>query len=794
MPLGAQSQLPIASSKGESDPNPDNDASSALLEELLNQSNDAQFRFWEKDEKGDMKRLRDDDAFSQSVSGKSEFEKSLKLDLAGDVKKMIASVATGSKLSRLGLGDTNDIIKELESELGGFDNTEDLGDRLDAYINRLEDMLEAQGEVMDRSKDPNAVPEESESLETIHARVQKTKTIPQIPTNAYTFNQRKRLGKLNTILERVWRELRRRDDITAKTIQSAWKSYNLARQTLAKGWSNVPQDVWDIIWKIFAVEGDVNPNRFTYLSLLARDMSEAQAALNPEQQLITIEAMFVEGFEEKAIENWKRCMASMGDSGADTFQVFWELGARMFCQSGDLVQAERAINKLLDRQMDPRILMPYIRACSAQDSEAAQTQAWEAYRRMRDLLGPSMQLDDYDEVISFFLTTNQTERALFAFVDMMTSGTVDLRGRDRLPSQIGNKFFFGKWLKRLIGAGDLDGANSVFQFMKTKGIEPAAVQINGLIGAWQRTGGAEDLKKADDLAWEMVRARINFVKLRQKFAGLKTPVTFFEAKSKPSDVPMPRATLETFSLLAENYRVRGLQQEMNDLWDAFRDAEISPDAFMMNQLIETYSQCGNIQEARDLYASLVHQRGVRPDSHTFMALWKMLGANRLQVVSEESNLDEVAAARQTFKEMVQFSQVFAGGPMDGQLARKILHTFRRLKDNVGLNVALKALRGKFGYAPPEILALELAVGTTNLAWNTASARQKVRVVKKKIDAFVAQRQRGLGFSATTLEEMNGQQRGDALLEFLVTTFEPLSPDVTAQYEAAAREMDVYDIV
>lgn len=789
LPLRTQNQLPISSSKtrsnGESE-TPDSEAASALLRELLNKSDEPKIQFFEKDEKGDVTKLRDDDAFSKALSGKDDFDKTISADLAGEIKQLLSSVSKDGILSRLGIGDTGAFVKELESELGGLDTTEGLGEKLDVYIKNLEDQLEEQADVMEHYENPSA------DAETLLPRAKKTKTIPQIPTDVWNFNQRKRLSKLNTILERVHRELRRREETTGKTIQSTWKAYNLARQTLAKGWNNVPHDVWDLLWKILSIEGDTNPNRFTYLSLLARDMSEAKIALNPEQQLITVEALFVEGFEDKAIENWKRCMASLGDGGSDTFQAFWELGVRMFCQSGDLVQAERAINKLLERQMDPRIMMPYIRACAALPADDAQEKAWEGYRRMRDLLGPSMQLDDYDEVISFFLSTNQTERALFAFVDMMSSGTVDLRGRDRLPSQIGNKFFFGKWLKRLIGAGDLDGAYNVFTFMRSKGVEPAPIQINGLIGAWQRAGGAEHLKKADDLAWDMIRARVDFVKTRQRSASFRAQVTFYEARS--TEGAMPKATRETFSLLAENYRLRGLQEQMNELWDAFRDAEISPDAFMMNQLMESYSQFGNIQEARDLYMSLVHERGVKPDGHTFMALWKMLGANRLQIVSDERAFDEVRGARETFAEMVRFSDVFAGEALDGQLARKLMHTFRRVKDQIGLIVALRALRAKFNYTPPEILALELVVGTTNLAWNTASARQKVRIVKRKIDAFVEHRQRGIGSTALTLEDMTGKQRGDAMVEYLEVAFMPQAPEVKSQLVEAAREMGVYDIL
>ncbi|KAL9942339.1 hypothetical protein D7B24_005982 [Verticillium nonalfalfae] len=755
-------------------------------------------RFFDKDEKGAVTELPNDDAFSDALNGKGELEKEFKLDLASDMRQLLGALKQDGSLKKLGIDDPDAVAKDLEAQLGNLDDPEGLGERFDEYIKELEDKLEAQGLRMDRltNMDDDDFENDFEFLDQPIAKPKTRRPVPQIPTEMWTYNQRRRLSRLNAILERVDKQLRLREAITAKTVQSVWKAYNLARQTLAKGWANVPQEVWDLLWAILSVEEAVNPSRFAFLSLLARDMSEAKVALNPSQQLITMEALFVDGFEAKAIDNWKRCMSTLGDSGSDTFQEFWELGVRMSCQAEDLVQAERAINKLLERQLDPRILMPYIRTCAAQPTDEMQEKAWNAYRRMRDLLGESMGLEDYDQVIAFFLTTNQTERALFAFVDMMTSGTVDLRGVTQLPSSIGNKFFFGKWLKRLIGAGDLDGAHSVFQFMCSRGIQPASIQINGLIGAWQRSGGADDLQKADKLAWDMVRARIRFVDARRRLAGLEGGAYTQDAKTSSiyEADPMPKATLETFSLLAENYRVRRLQKPMEDLWVAFREAEISPDAFMLNQLMESHSQFGDIDEAQELYRSLVHERGVKPDSYTFMALWKMIGVNRLQILSEDRAAGEIRLTRETFAETVRFAHVFKGQSLDGQLARKMLHTFRRLKDNLGLVVAMRALRAVFGYVPPEVLGLEMVIGTTNLAWDTATARQKLRLAKRKIDKWVEDRQKQLGRPVRTLDDMTPEERGLEMMEYLESEYLPAARNVEDDVADVAREMGVYDIV
>lgn len=753
-------------------------------------------RFFEKGESGEVQQLSSEDAYAESFGGIKEMEQEFKEHFASDVKNTLLRLKEEAGLERFG-SSVESIAKDFEQQLGGADTPEEMMARLDAYIKDLERQLEEKGFDPSDFDDSNPVAtmgfiEEATANETTK---RKRDPIPQIPENVWSFNQRKRITRLNTLLSRTAKEVRRGEELTAKTVQSIWKAYNTARHSLSKSWANVPHDVWDFLWQVLSANEVNNSNRLAHLSLLARDMSEAKVALSPSQQLVTMESMFMDGWEEKAIENWKRCMPSLGDDGAETFREFWELGVRMFCQKGDLAQAERAVNKLLERQLDPRILMPFIRACAHEPAEEVKEKGWDAYRRMKDLLGPSMGLEDYDQVISFFLTTNQIDRALYAFVDMMTSGTVDLRGRDTLPSQIGNKFFFGKWLKRLIGAGDLDGAHSVFNFMRSKGITAAAIQINGLIGAWQRSGRADYLEKADSLAWEMINARLEFVENRKKLAGLDGPARLVKvAGRKDEPGAMPKASLETFSLLAENYRLRQLPDNMAKLWDAFREAEISPDAFMMNQLIESVSQSGNIIEARELYRTLVYERNVKPDPHTFMAMWKMLGINRLHMLEGDQLTSEVGLTRQTFAEMIRFTHVFQKDGLDGQLARKILHTFRRLKDNLGIIIALRAFKEVFNYTPPEVLALEMLMGTTNLAWDTPTARQKLRLVKRKMDDFVEERSRQLGRSET-LDEMTPEQRGEEMLEYLQAYYlhdAGAVPD--GLVEEVAVEMGVYDIL
>ena len=610
---------------------------------------------------------------------------------------------------------------------------------------------------------------------------------PQVPEKPWTANQRRKITRLNQVIRKTTQDMRRNGKITNKGVMNLYKAYHAARLPLANSWDTVPLDVWDFLWHVLAADKAINPNRYNQVTLLSRDMGEAQVEFTPAQQLLTIEALHADGWETKALESWKRCTTTLGDVSAETFRQFWELGIQMHCQSGDVEQAEQSMEKLLSNGVDPRVVKPLIRAYCEKEASGSQGKAWMLYRSMRDNLGSSMLITDYDEVISYFLATHQTESALYAFVDMMSEGEVDMTKQQRLPSFVANKFFVGKWLKRLIGAGDLDGAYSVVEFMRMKGVEAAPIQLNGLIGAWHRKGGAEDHEKAAALAWAMIEARIDYVKAKEKKVE-STGIISWRRPQGPA--PFPRATRETFSVLAENYRVRGLHKQLLELWDKFKEAQMNADAFMINQLLESYIQGGQHQKATELYTSLMQDKGISPDAYTFSALWKTLGVNRLHLEGVEDMQRETVAARVLFSEMIKAQVVFEGR-MDGQLARKVLHTFRRLGDHAAIILALRAMKDCFGFLPPETLALEMALNTTRLSWDSPTQRKLLMVAKKEIDQEMLAWAEG-----NDPEKLDGANRAMAMYEYLQQKYWVVMGDEAdrpAMITEAAQDMGLYEL-
>lgn len=709
-------------------------------------------KYWDMVQPGRLKRLKDAEEFSNALSGVDE-----------DVEAMISDLEHKLK-------DTAQLVKMLDKY---------------GMKDKAEELKKIYSIVLDKD-------EEARAAEL------------WVPDDGWkTPYQRKHVKELNLFLRSA-----RNIDIDAvrpNDIKRTWKYYSAARRALSASWDKVPAEVWAFLWRVLSWEGEGNANRMGHIYLLVKDMNAAGVSLTESQQLLGIEAMFIEGFRAEAIETWKKMVSVLGSrTELPTYREYWELGVRMCSLYGDVDRAQRAANVLLEssQEVDPRILLPLIRACA--QKEVTADKAWELYHRLRDMLGDSMQIEDYDEVIGSFLSMNRTEYGLQAFVDMMFSSPVNIRGKTKLPSAVGNQFFLGKWLKRLIGAGDLDGAYRVLKYMEERGIMGSAIQFNGLIGAWLRSETAEGLEKAEQLAWAMIRSRLLFVELRQREATFDWPLqlrmtgTRATADKSTGLNFVPKATLETFSLMAENYRSRGLEESMEALWGAFGDAEIATDAFMMNQMIESYSQHAKFKTALDFYYDMTQKHHILPNGHTFLALFNSLSINRLTVKSEDLLEQDVVLARRFFHEMVEYPWVFDSEWMHQTLPKLILQSFLRLRDYAGLLAASRAMRELFWFVPTEALLLELSAGTKVVRNPNKRNIELMINSSKKIESWLQQRHEELLKEGRSMENLNPEEKAlelglilEKLIFFKATvTEEQLQP----LYEEVTQEMGVYDTV
>ncbi|KAI0486216.1 hypothetical protein F4859DRAFT_361264 [Xylaria cf. heliscus] len=624
----------------------------------------------------------------------------------------------------------------------------DPGGELDARLKEFEDQLKGVADMAKAIKEMGGK-EKADELQRQFARdsddnadepLEETDELSvsslAIPIYGLNGNRQDRIHRLNNWIRRCRRSIVKKYSILPKDVEGFWRSYSAARTTLSGRWHTIPAPTWDILWQILSAEYAFATSRMSYIYILAKDMQQAGISLRPEQQILALEAMFVDGWEKEAIDNHRRHASTLG-ANPETFVPFWQLGLQMYCRVGDIERAQRIASTILQSpyETDPRFVQPLIKLCS-ETPEAVET-GFKLYRDLRDSLGDSMTIEDYDTIISYFLGSRHTEYALFIFADMMKSGSIDLKEAEHYPPSIANPFFFGKWLKRLIGAGDLEGAFNVIRLMISREIIPRAIQVNGLIGAWFRSEAADNVQKAEDVAWAMINTRVQFVEMRARKSGLPG-LTLFQR-----DDGWPRATLETFCLLAENYKERHLTAKIGSLWESFQEAEIAPNSFLLNQLLLSLLQGGKREAVLPSYQEMFKRFNLQPDSHTFMALWQALPANRFARTLERDLSGEALQTRALFAEMIKHASIFKsedGVEMDQFLARNILHSFRKVQDYAGLLLAYRALRRMFNYNPPDMVVFEMLLGSLDLA-RLAKRREGSKLIeaRRSLDDYLAHR-------------------------------------------------------
>jgi pentatricopeptide repeat protein len=588
---------------------------------------------------------------------------------------------------------------------------------------------------------------------------------------------RRRIVSLNNALRQASQQIQEGQKLAPEIQKQTWKAYLLCRNVLLSEPADVPFGVWSTLWKVFSDEQKANLDRMAHINYLGGDMMRAGVPLDPSQQLLYIEACFVEKDHKAALDMWENAKDSFGNDVVG-FREYLRLGVQMFCHNGQIKQALQTTSFLLnttDDVADGRIILHIIQACVRLPTEAEKKVAWALYIRLRAILGPEMNMEDYDAVTSIFLAASQPDLALGAFKDMMLTGSKhaaeqdsttlyqraigigdgldlatinraelnweDSRTLAKLPSQFNNKFFFGKWIKKLIGDHELDAAKKVLDLMMERGIHPDAKYMNGLIGALYRTGTVREQALAEDLAWKMIASRIQFVEQRTTESNLEGPLRAVKVGGRDghkSILLTPKATIETFSILVQQYRRRQKQDRLVDLFRTLNKAQIPPNTIFMNQLIMVDTKSHQSQWAWDTYHSLVDVHGVAPDFETFEFLWHLM-KKATDPVSKGSHRP-FATCRSLFAEMVKRAPMLnKGGKMPRDLYDEVILCFSLAEDQVGTAVALRALQQLFNLYPNEQTVRTVVLQLARLRLrNAAGSRPRRLDLNKATKARIAQ--------------------------------------------------------
>lgn len=601
-----------------------------------------------------------------------------------------------------------------------------------------------------------------------------------------------------------------------------WKYYIAARPGLQASPNNESVRIWQTLWNHFASDHSENYNRMQRLCHLGNDMWDAGVRLDNNARILHLEAVCVTGDRTRAIRLWERAGETGTFQSSEELRSYRALGIRMFCLEGD---TERAV--LLARSMiaesadvtDYRILIPIIKVCLQEKSAAGTGRAWNMYKQLRVGLGDRIEMADYDALTHMFLKSNQANLALQIFTDMMLTGESTTLQKDEdssgltddvpgyslvqegrsvfrvedpqalapLPPAFKNKVFFGSWTKKLIGDGDLDGVMKVFELMQDRGICPLPIHMNGLIGAWFRQGSENYRQCAEELAWRMINARISYALERQHMSGLVAPARTVSVggpglhKSLPL-YTVPFATMETFTILLQQYRRRQRHDQFPVLFDALNRAKIPVDTVFINELLWIDTRSHHKGWVWQTYQSLMDSKAAMPDFITYAILWQNMKKQEDPVIGRkpESSSANFTTCRLLFQDMIKRTAYLRGRgkEMRRELYELIVLCFCYSRDVEATAVALRSLQHHFNVYPNVDTARSVIVQLARLGlivqWKqdrrllrNPSGEQRVQEVTQIFELLKERRSEVLEEHGLVFDELSPELKQEESLTLLL---------------------------
>ncbi|MCJ1361319.1 hypothetical protein MMC16_000417 [Acarospora aff. strigata] len=626
------------------------------------------------------------------------------------------------------------------------------------------------------------------------------------------------LAQLNACLRQAARNTSDRE-----ARRELWRWYSRCKQSLPSLLHIIPETAWTVLWASQQHVSPSNRDRAAHLRVLAEDMLTSGRPLDDKQKLSYIDSLFVEGQVDRALQLWEANTESLG-ADEPTLQEYWALGVRMYAAQDLPQKAQDTASKYLSRQGgdNVRIVVPVIEAWARQRDDSRVRIAWSLYVRLKARLGEDMSMEDYDKVSMSFMNAGRTDLALAVFKDMMLTGTatpeesttlyskalgvvgdlqtnstnasglndVSLSALTILPRRFQNKFFYGSWLKKLIGMGEVDAAALVIELMYERGVRPDAKHLNGIIGAWLRIGNADSRKRAERMGWAMIQERLDLVGKRHK------EVERGDTARDPS-VQVPEgshippflrrtvvpATVETFSILVPYYSRRAQYSIVGYLQQVLASAELSPNTYFMNHLLYSELRKRDYARAWELFAGM--NKSAKADLETFACLWdcekQLVDTSRVPKLGYFPNPRRLFGAMMTwYSHRSSREQPVVREEFTKELYDQVIRCFSLSKDLEGTVVAMHAMRQSFGMFPDHDTARMIALHISRLkssesrSWKTrhsrlarsSNSKADLAKITKILEMLTERRLKTLTERGINIEDMNQAQQADELLHLL----------------------------
>ena len=523
-----------------------------------------------------------------------------------------------------------------------------------------------------------------------------------------------------------------------------WQSYARCKTFLPPFLHLISPEAWMILYgaQVQAAANE-DPHWAQHSIILLEDIRSAGRELAPEQIMLYIEALRFEGLYKEGIAQWKT-LRNFAETDKRTLAEYELLGVRLFTSQGDLGKAEQIAARYLESsdRSESRILIPIMDTWVGRRDEIGMKHAWALYLTLKMQLGSEMKMEDYDGICLSFLNRGRTDLALAVFKDMMITGQNDghdslelykmsfsaigrlqtssgaipevnkiyLTSMTVLPRHFQNKYFYAKWMKKLIGMDEADSAAAVVELMYERRIIPDAKHLNGIVGAWLRTANDDLKSKAERMCWAMINQRLAFVSQRTSGRSQILPDTM-DLRDRTLTIPhnlrrrIPAGTIETYALLLQYYARRGRKDDVRLVHGALEMGEITPNSYWINHLLfmdlHEHDHYGLWNRYKNSFDSIV-----KPDLETFNCLWKCEQSHLNDARLKSHGSCSFPTARTIMHEMVNWLETCgkqqrrqAYEDFSRDLYEDIVRCIVQDEDLAGTIAALHALKDMFGVYP-----------------------------------------------------------------------------------------------
>ena len=517
-----------------------------------------------------------------------------------------------------------------------------------------------------------------------------------------------------------------------------WKSYARCKAILPPFLHLIPEKAWTVLWASHHTMPTDHLQWASHLVTLSEDMLSAGKELNIYQRILYIEGLRLERRQDEAISQWQKLKGDLGDD-KQAIEEYELLGVRMFASNGEPERAEKiALNYLRpEKSEDSRILIPILSAWAQRGDAIGMKHAWALYLRFKAQVGDNMTMEDYDNITMSLLHAGRADLALAVFKDLMLTGErtdqgsielyrkaasligksqssaitpedlnkISLTGLIALPRRFQNKFFFASWLKKLIGMGEVNAAAMVIELMYERGVRPDSKHLNGIIGAWLRSGSDRDRETAEKMAWAMIHERLDLVNRRGHGDTLNDSGM---PSAKGIAIPphlrrtVSPGNIETFSLLLQHYGRRGQDENVELIQRCLAMADIPPNSYFINHLLYVDLRKGQHVLAWQRYQRMF--RKTRPDLETFACLWDCEKAHLDSLLIRGK--DPFPGPREVMSHMMNWYSSLQRGErklvqedFSKELHHQVIRCFAQASDLEGTIAALYAMKESFGTYP-----------------------------------------------------------------------------------------------